>query len=135
MTRYSVDPDRREPIASWGHRRGRPLHSHRHPAQRCGHRWAAGPGPLAHPPVAWSNPPTAPAAPCATSTTRPSPTRSAPRHVRREIYGYLLAHYALSALICRAVTNAGIDPDRVKFTRTLRLIRRHVTATPAAFSP
>jgi hypothetical protein len=58
-----------------------------------------------------------------------------PDLVRQEIYGYLLAHYAISALICRAATNAGIDPDRVKFTRTLRIIRRHVTTTPAAFPP
>ena len=58
-----------------------------------------------------------------------------PDLVHQEIYGYLLAHYAISTLICRAATNAGIDPDRVKFTRTLRIIRRHVTATPAAFPP
>ena len=38
--------------------------------------------------------------------------------VRQEIWGYLLTHYAISALICAAATAAGIDPDRVKFTRT-----------------
>jgi len=57
-----------------------------------------------------------------------------PDTVRQEIYGYLLAHYAISALICRAATEAGIDPDRVKFLRTVRIIRRRVT-DPAAFSP
>src|SRR6266496_2531858 len=36
-----------------------------------------------------------------------------PDMVRQEIYGYLLTHYAISALICRAATEAGIDPDRV----------------------
>jgi hypothetical protein len=57
-----------------------------------------------------------------------------PDLVRQELYGYLLTHYAISALICRAATEADIDPDRVKFTRTLRMIRRRV-ADPAAFSP
>ncbi len=57
-----------------------------------------------------------------------------PDTVRQEIYGYLLTHYAISALICRAATEADIDPDRVKFLRTVRIIRRQV-ADPAAFSP
>ena len=38
--------------------------------------------------------------------------------------GYLLTHNAISALICQAATAAGIDPDRVKFKRTVRIIRR-----------
>lgn len=46
-----------------------------------------------------------------------------PDMVRAEIYGYLLTHYALSALICEAATEARIDPDRVKYTRTLRKVR------------
>ena len=57
-----------------------------------------------------------------------------PDMVRQEIYGYLLTHYALSALICRAATEADIDPDRVKFLRTVRLVRRRID-DPAAFSP
>jgi hypothetical protein len=57
-----------------------------------------------------------------------------PDMVRQEIYGYLLTHYAISALICRAATEAGIDPDRVKFKRTVRVIRRRA-ADPAAFPP
>jgi len=57
-----------------------------------------------------------------------------PDLVYAEIYGYLLVHYAISALIGRAATNAGLDPDRVSYTRTLRLIRRSATGT-AAFPP
>ena len=53
--------------------------------------------------------------------------------VKQELWGYLLTHYAISALICTAATSAGIDPDRVKFKRTVRVIRRRV-ADPA-FSP
>jgi Insertion element 4 transposase N-terminal/Transposase DDE domain len=56
-----------------------------------------------------------------------------PDMVRQEIYGYLLAHHALSALICRAATEADIDPDRVKFTRTVRIVRRAIG--PAGFPP
>jgi hypothetical protein len=49
-----------------------------------------------------------------------------PDMVRQEIWGYLLTHYAISALICAAATSAGIDPDRVRYRRTLRIIRRAV---------
>jgi hypothetical protein len=55
-----------------------------------------------------------------------------PDMVRQEIWGYLLTHYAISALICDAATAAGIDPDRVKFKRTLRIVRR---AAGPAFPP
>jgi hypothetical protein len=57
-----------------------------------------------------------------------------PDMVRQEIYGYLLTHYAVAALICRAATEADIDPDRIKFKRTVRILRRRAT-DPAAFSP
>jgi hypothetical protein len=56
-----------------------------------------------------------------------------PDMVRQEIYGYLLTHYAISALICQAATAAGVDPDRVKFKRTVRIIRRR--AADPAFPP
>jgi hypothetical protein len=57
-----------------------------------------------------------------------------PDMIRQEIYGYLLTHYAISALICRAATEADIDPDRVKFKQTVRIIRRHADSG-AAFPP
>ena len=56
-----------------------------------------------------------------------------PAMVIQEIWGYLLTHYAVSALTCTAATAAGIDPDRVKFKRTVRIIRRQ--AGDPAFSP
>jgi Insertion element 4 transposase N-terminal/Transposase DDE domain len=55
-----------------------------------------------------------------------------PDMVRQEIYGYLLTHFAISALICHAATEADIDPDRVKFKRTVRIVRR---AADPAFPP
>jgi hypothetical protein len=57
-----------------------------------------------------------------------------PDLVLAELYGYLLTHYALNALICEAATEAQIDPDRVKFTRTVRKVRSRVDAA-ADFSP
>jgi hypothetical protein len=57
-----------------------------------------------------------------------------PDMVLQEIYGYLLTHHAISALICRAATEADIDPDRVKFRRTVRVVRR-LASGPAAFPP
>ena len=56
-----------------------------------------------------------------------------PGLVEQEIWGYLLTHYAISTLTCAAATAAGLDPDRVKFKRTVRILRRRV-ADPA-FSP
>ena len=55
-----------------------------------------------------------------------------PAMVTQEIWGYLLTHYAISALTCAAATAAGIDPDRVKFKRTVRIVRR---AVGPAFPP
>jgi len=55
-----------------------------------------------------------------------------PPMAEQEIWGYLLTHYAISALTCAAATAAGIDPDRVKFKRTVRIIRR---AVGPAFPP
>ena len=55
-----------------------------------------------------------------------------PELIEQEAWGYLLTHYALSALLCAAATSAGTDPDRVKFKRTLRITRR---AAGPAFPP
>ncbi|MBS2964814.1 hypothetical protein KGA66_17280 [Actinocrinis puniceicyclus] len=54
------------------------------------------------------------------------------KKIMKESNGYLLAHYAITSLICRAATET--DPDRIKFTATLRLARRRI-GDPAAFSP
>jgi hypothetical protein len=53
--------------------------------------------------------------------------------IEQEIWGYLLTHHAISALTCAPATAAGIDPDRVKYKRAIRAVRRRV-ADPA-FSP
>ena len=57
-----------------------------------------------------------------------------PEMVRQEIWALLLTHYAVRKLMCRAADEAGYDPDRLSFTRSLRVIRRQVT-DQADFSP
>jgi len=57
-----------------------------------------------------------------------------PDGVEQEVYGFLLVHYAIRQLMWQAAHQAGTDPDRISFTRTLNVVRRQVTAQ-AAFSP
>ena len=57
-----------------------------------------------------------------------------PDLVYQEVWAYLLVHYAVNALICRAATGADIDPDRVSFVKAVRIARRTATGT-ARFSP
>ena len=54
--------------------------------------------------------------------------------VRQEIWALLLTHYAIRKLMCHAADEAGLDPDHLSFTRSLRVIRRQVT-DQADFSP
>ena len=56
-----------------------------------------------------------------------------PEMVRQEIWGILLAHYAIRALMVEAAHDADIDPDRLSFIRSLRVIRRE--ADGSADSP
>ncbi len=57
-----------------------------------------------------------------------------PELVHQEIWAWLLVHHAISVLISQAAEAADLDPDRVSFTRVLRLVRRTATGT-AAFPP
>jgi hypothetical protein len=52
-----------------------------------------------------------------------------PDLVHQEIYAYLIVHHAISALIAKASAAADIDPDRISFADTLRIIRRSATGT------
>lgn len=56
-----------------------------------------------------------------------------PRGVEQEIFAFLLVHHALRDLMHQAALKAGHDPDRISFTRTLRIVRRHVTGQAALF--
>ena len=52
----------------------------------------------------------------------------------QELYGLLLAHFALRRLIHDASRHAGCDPDTLSFLHTVRIVRRHLPFH-AAFSP
>jgi len=60
-----------------------------------------------------------------THQRRPAqPLRShTPLGVLQELYGLVLAHYAIRAVMHAAAQQAGCDPDRLSFTKTLRLLR------------
>jgi hypothetical protein len=57
-----------------------------------------------------------------------------PDGVLQEVWAHLLVHYALRRLMHQAAAGQGLDPDRLSFTRTLRIVRRQVL-TQAAFPP
>jgi hypothetical protein len=57
-----------------------------------------------------------------------------PDLVHQEIWAWLTVHYALAVLTTRAAEAADIDPDRISFTRALRITRRTATGT-AGFPP
>lgn len=47
-----------------------------------------------------------------------------PELVRQEMYGLLLAHFALRAVMHDAAWRGGRDPDRISFIHTVRVIKR-----------
>lgn len=49
-----------------------------------------------------------------------------PREVVQELYGLVLTHRAIRCLMTEAAVRADLDPDRLSFTGTLRLLRRTV---------
>jgi Insertion element 4 transposase N-terminal/Transposase DDE domain len=57
-----------------------------------------------------------------------------PELVEQQIWGLLLAHYAIRALLLDAADPAGYDPDRMSFVKGLRVVRRQVT-DQAAITP
>lgn len=57
-----------------------------------------------------------------------------PALVQQEVYGLLLAHFAIRGLMHEAALRAGRDPDRISFIHTVRVVRRTLPRF-AAFSP
>lgn len=57
-----------------------------------------------------------------------------PAMVTAQVYGILLAHYAIRELMFQAADGAGYDPDRMGFTHAVRVITRAAQGG-AAFSP
>jgi Insertion element 4 transposase N-terminal/Transposase DDE domain len=57
-----------------------------------------------------------------------------PDLVEQQMWGLLLAHYAIRGLLLDAADPAGYDPDRMSFIKGVRVVRRQVT-DQAAISP
>ncbi len=57
-----------------------------------------------------------------------------PEGVRQEVWAHLLVHYATRKLMCQAAVEQDLDPDRLSFVGSLRIVRRHL-ASQAVFSP
>lgn len=55
-----------------------------------------------------------------------------PQMVCQEMFAFLVVYQSLCALRSRAATAAGIDPDRISFTITVRLARDQATSQAAA---
>jgi IS4 transposase len=57
-----------------------------------------------------------------------------PDMVEQETWALLLTHYAIRHLMREAADQADVDPDRLSFMRSLRVVRRQVTGR-AGFPP
>jgi hypothetical protein len=57
-----------------------------------------------------------------------------PRAVVQEVYGRVLAHRAIRGLMAEAAARANLDPDRLSFTGTLRLLRRAIPRVQRALA-
>jgi hypothetical protein len=57
-----------------------------------------------------------------------------PDMVRQEVYALLCVYQAIRHLITHGAEQAGLDPDRISFTRTVEAVRRHAS-DEAALSP
>ncbi len=44
--------------------------------------------------------------------------------MRQEVWGLLLAHFAVRGLMHEAALRAGEDPDRLSFLQAVRVVRR-----------
>ena len=58
-----------------------------------------------------------------------------PEMVAQEVWGMLLVHHAIRRLMHQAALDHHLDPDRLSFVRSLRVVRRQVTTTGQAALP
>ena len=54
-----------------------------------------------------------------------------PELVEQELWGLLLAHFAVRQLMEQAAWQQGLDPDRLSFTNALRVIKRKMPQAAA----
>ena len=66
---------------------------------------------------------------------RPVLRSQTPAGVIQEIYGLLLGHYVIRVLMHEAAETLKIDPDRISFTATLKILRCRLPEIPVNQSP
>lgn len=49
-----------------------------------------------------------------------------PELVRQEFYGFMMAHFAIRGLMHEAALKEGLDPDRLSFAHSVRVLRRRL---------
>ena len=49
-----------------------------------------------------------------------------PELVRQEFYGFLMAHFAIRGLMHEAALKHNVDPDKLSFIHSVRVIRRRL---------
>jgi len=54
-----------------------------------------------------------------------------PELVRQEFYGLVLAHFAVRGLMHEAALMEDVDPDRLSFVHSVRVVRRKITVFPS----
>ena len=54
-----------------------------------------------------------------------------PELVQQELWGLLLAHFAIRQLMVQAAWPHGLDPDRLSFTPAVRVIKRKMPQAAA----
>jgi len=54
-----------------------------------------------------------------------------PELVRQEFYGLVLAHFAVRGLMHEAALTEDVDPDRLSFVHSVRVVRRKITVFPS----
>ena len=52
-----------------------------------------------------------------------------PEGVAQEVWGMLLVHLAIRRLLHQAALDQDVDPDRLSFVRSLRIVGRQVATT------
>src|SRR5436305_11955167 len=63
---------------------------------------------------------------------RPVLRSQTPGGVVQEIYGLLLGHYVIRVLMQEAAASRGLDPQRMSFTGTLKILRCRLPEAPAS---
>jgi hypothetical protein len=49
-----------------------------------------------------------------------------PEHIRQDVYGMLLAHFGVRAIMHEAALNEGVEPGDLSFLHALRVVHRHL---------